>query len=134
VPVPAGGFPSRPPDTPDSIAGRLLDWQRAPRTERARLAELDKAFRDRPEEERALLEERWTLIHDFTDEQRAGLRRLASRMDDLSAGAHERLESEIRAIGSLPKDRRAARWRSLSFAKPLTGQELESAERLLLLR
>ena len=30
------------------------------------------------------------------------------------------------------REERVARWRSLSFAKPLTGQELESAERLLL--
>ena len=42
--------------------------------------------------------------------------------------------AEIRLIGRLPREARAARWRSLSFAKPLTGQELESAERLLLSR
>ena len=132
--VPPGGFPSHPPDTPDSTAGRILDWQRAPRAERLRLVELEKSFRDRPEDERALLEERWMLIREFTDEQRAGLRRLASRMDDLSASAYERLESEIRVIGGLPKEHRAARWRALAFAKPLTGQELASAERLLLLR
>lgn len=134
VPVPAGGFPSRPPDTPDVIAGRLLDWQRTPRAERVRLAELEKSFRDRPEEERSLLEERWMLVRDFSDDQRAGLRRLASRMDDLDSRAHDRLESEIRLIGRLAKELRAARWRALPFAKPLTGQELASAERLLLSR
>ncbi len=134
VPVPAGGFPSRPPDTPDAIAGRLLDWQRAPRTERVRLSELEKSFRDRPEEERSLLEDRWTLVRDFSDDQRAGLRRLASRLDDLDSRARDRLESEIRLIGRLPKEQRAARWRALPFARPLTGQELASAERLLLSR
>jgi hypothetical protein len=50
VPVPAGGFPSRPPDTPDAITGRFLDWQRAPRTERIRLSALEKSFSDSPEE------------------------------------------------------------------------------------
>jgi len=134
VPVPTGGFLSRPPDTPDAIARRLLDWQRAPRTERVRLSGLDKSFRDRPEAERSLLEERWTLVHDFSEDQRAGLRRLASRMDELDSRAHDRLESEIRLIGRLPKEQRAAHWRALPFAKPLTGQELESAERLLLSR
>jgi hypothetical protein len=132
VPVPPGGFSSRPPDTPDAIAGRFLDWQRAPRTERARLSGLEKSFRDRPGEERSLLEERWTLVHDFSDDQRAGLRRLASRMDELDSHAHDRLESEIRLIGRLPKEQRAAHWRALPFARPLTGQELASAERLLL--
>ncbi len=134
VPVPAGGFPSRPPDTPDAITGRTLDWQRSPRAERARLAELEKSFRDRPEEERALLEDRWTLVRDFSEDQRAGLRRLASRMNEFDSRAHERLESEIRLIGRLPKEQRAARWRTLPFTKPLTGQELASAERLLLSR
>ena len=60
--------------------------------------------------------------------------RLASRMDDLDSRAHDRLESEIRLIGRLAKEQRAARWRALPFAKPLTGQELASAERLLLSR
>jgi hypothetical protein len=134
VPVPAGGFPSHPPDTPDAITGRILDWQRAPRAERVRLSGLEKSFRDRPEEERSLLEERWTLVHDFSEDQRAGLRRLASRMDELDSRAHDRLESEIRLIGHLPKEQRVARWRVLPFARPLTGQELASAERLLLSR
>lgn len=134
VPVPAGGFPSRPPDTLDAITGRFLDWQRAPRTERVRLSGLEKSFRDRPEEERSLLEERWTLVRDFSGDQRAGLRRLASRLDDLDSRAHDRLESEIRLIGRLPKEHRAVRWRALPFTKPLTGQELASAERLLLSR
>ena len=134
VPVPAGGFPSRPPDTPDVIAGRLLDWQRIPRAERVRLSELERSFRDRPEEERSLLEDRWILVRDFSEDQRAGLRRLASRMDDLDSKAHDRLGSEIRLIGRLSKELRAARWRALPFARPLTGQELASAERLLLSR
>ena len=134
VPVPAGGFSSRPPDSPDALTGRFLDWQRTPKKERERLSALEQAFRNRPEEERALLEDRWTLVRDFTEDQRAGLRRLASRLDELDARAHERLESEIRLIGRLPGRQRAARWRALPFAKPLTGQELESAERLLLSR
>ncbi len=134
MPVPPGGFPSRPPDTPDALTGRFLDWQRASAKERARLVALDAAFRNRPEEERAILEERWTLVKDFSAEQQVGLRRLASRLDEMDARAHDRLEAEIRLIGRLPKSQRVARWRALPFAAPLTGQELESAERLLLSR
>lgn len=134
APVPPGGFPSRPPDTPDGLTGRFLDWQRAGATERARLVALDAAFSNRPESERDLLEDRWTLVKDFTDEQQIGLRRLASRLDEADARAHERLEAEIRLIGRLPKAQRVGRWRALPFAQPLTGQELESAERLLLSR
>ena len=62
-------------------------------------------FRNRPEDERALLEDRWMLVNDFSEEQQAGLRRLASRLDEVDARAHDRLESEIRLIGRLPKDR-----------------------------
>jgi hypothetical protein len=134
VPIPASGFSSRPPDSPDALTGRFMDWQRNPKKDRERLSALEQEFRNRPEEERALLEDRWTLVRDFSDDQRAGLRRLASRLDDLDSRAYERLETEIRLIGRLPREARAARWRSLSFAKPLTGQELESAERLLLSR
>jgi Protein of unknown function (DUF3106) len=134
IPIPAGGYSSRPPDAPDALTGRFLDWQRTPKKERERLSALERAFRDRPDEERALLEDRWTFVRDFSEDQRAGLRRLASRLDDLDARAHERLETEIRLIGRLPREERPARWRSLSFAKPLTGQELASAERLLLSR
>lgn len=134
VPVPPGGFPSRPPDTPDGLTGRFLDWQRASAKERARLVALESSFRNRPEDERALLEDRWTLVKDFTEEQQVGLRRLASRLDEVDARSHDRLESEIRLIGRLPMSQRVARWRGLPFAKPLTGQELESAERLLLSR
>ncbi len=132
--VPAGGFPSRPPDTPDALEGRFLDWQRASAKERARFVALEAAFRNRPEDERALLEDRWMLVKDFSDEQQVGLRRLASRLDEVDARAHDRLETEIRLIGRLPKSERVARWRALPFAKPLTGQELESAEHLLLSR
>jgi hypothetical protein len=134
VSIPANGFSSRPPDSPDALTGRFQDWQRAPKKERERLSALERAFRDRPDEERALVEDRWRLVRDFSEDQRAGLRRLASRLDDLDARAHERLETEIRLIGRLPREERAARWRSLSFAKPLTGQELASAETLLLSR
>jgi hypothetical protein len=55
-------------------------------------------------------------------------------MDELDARAHDRLESEIRLIGLFPKEQRTQRWRALSFAQPLTGQELESAGGLLLSR
>jgi hypothetical protein len=55
-------------------------------------------------------------------------------MDELDARAHDRLGSEIRLIGRLPKEQRTPRWRALPFARPLTGQELESAEGLLLSR
>ena len=134
VSIPAGGFSSRPPDSPDALTGRFLDWQRTPKRERERFTTLEQAFLNRPDEERALLEDRWTFVRDFSVDQRAGLRRLASRLDDLDARAHERLESEIRLIGRLPREQRVARWRSLAFAKPLTGQELASAERLLLSR
>lgn len=134
VPVPASGFPSRPPDTPDGLTSRFLDWQRAGAKERARLVALESAFKNRPEDERDLLEDRWTLVKDFSDEQQVGLRRLASRLDEVDAKTHDRLEAEIRLIGLLPQAQRVARWRALPFARPLTGQEFESAERLLLSR
>jgi hypothetical protein len=134
IPTPKGGFSSRPPDSPDALTGRFLDWQRAPKKERERLSALERAFRNRPDEERALLEDRWTFVRDFSEDQRSGLRRLASRMDDLDARARDRLEAEIRLIGRLPPGERAERWRAHPFAKPLTGQELASAERLLLSR
>jgi hypothetical protein len=134
IPVPAGGFPSRPPGSPDALAGRFVDWQRMAKAERARLSGLEQAFRNRPEEERSLLEDRWMMVRDFSEEQRAGLRRIASRMDDLDARARDRLESEIRLIGRLPQEQRVPRWRALPFARSLTGQETASAERLLLSR
>ena len=134
IPTPEGGFPSRPPTSPDALTGRFLDWQRVAKTERARLSALEQAFRNRPEEERSLLEDRWMLVRGFSENQRAGLRRLASRMDELDARAHDRLEAEIRLIGRLPKEQRTQRWRVLPFSRPLTGQELESAEALLLSR
>lgn len=134
VPVPAGGFPSRPPDTPDGLTGRFLDWQRTSAKERARLVALEAAFENRPEEERRFLEDRWTIVKDFNAEQQVGLRRLASRLGDMDPRTLDRLEAEIRLIGRLPKGQRVARWRALPFAAPLTGQELESAERLLLSR
>ncbi|MFI5198295.1 MAG: DUF3106 domain-containing protein [Thermoanaerobaculia bacterium] len=134
IPTPEGGFPSRPPTSPDALTGRFLDWQRVAKTERARLSALEQAFRNRPEEERSLLEDRWMLVRHFSESQRAGLRRLASRMDELDARAHDRLQSEIRLIGLLPKEQRMQRWRALPFSKPLTGQELESAEGLLISR
>jgi hypothetical protein len=134
VPAAAGGHPSDPPGSPDALTGRLLDWQRTAKAERARLAALDRAFRGRPDDERALLEDRWRIVSDLPGDQRAGLRRLASRIDELDPRARERLESAIRAVSRLPKEQRAARWRALPFARPLTGQELASAERLLLSR
>jgi hypothetical protein len=134
IPVPPAGFPSRPPGSPDAVAGRLLDWQRMAQAERARLSELEQAFRNRPEEERTLLEDRWMLVRGFSEDQRAGLRRLASRIDELDARARDRLESEIRLIGLLPTAQRVSRWRALPFARSLTGQETASAESLLLSR
>ncbi len=134
VPVPPGGFPSRPPDTPDGLMGRFLDWQRTSARERARLLALEAAFENRPEEERRFLENRWTLVKDFNAAQQVGLRRLASRLGEMDPRTLDRLEAEIRLIGRLPKNQRIARWRALPFAAPLTGQELESAERLLVSR
>ena len=135
IPIPDGGFSSRPPDSPDALTGRFLDWQRTPKKERERLSALERAFRNRPDEERALLEDRWSVRARF---QRgpAGGASPAREPRGRPRCARPRAPREPRSGSSAgcPGRQRAARWRSLSFAKPLTGQELASAERLLLSR
>jgi hypothetical protein len=138
-PVPASGFLStpsgaRPPVSPDGVAGRLLEWRRTPKAQRARLVAANQSFLDLPESERAVLEERWTTVATLAEEERAGLRRLASRVTELDPKSARRLESDVRTIGLAQREERAACWRALPFAQTLTGQERESAERLLLSR
>jgi hypothetical protein len=124
----------RPPESPDATAIRLMEWRRTPKFQRSRLVAANQAFLDRPETERAVLEERWNTVAGLTEEERAGLRRLASRLAELEPKAARRLESDVRTIGLAPREERPDRWRALPFAETLTGQERESAEKLLLSR
>jgi len=129
----AGPPPARPPDTPDAIAARIVDWRRLSSSDRARLTGLDRAFRSRPEVERDILQERYRLVANLTPEERAGLRRLAARLSELEPARRARLEADLRAIVAGPAAERVGRFRALPFARGLTGQEEEAAERLLLL-
>lgn len=138
-PVLPGGAPAqlsraRPPESPDAVAIRLMDWRRTPKVRRAQLVAANQSFLDRPESERNVLEERWNTVAALTEDERAGLRRLASRLAELEPKSARRLESDVRTIGLAPHEERSARWRALPFAETLTGQERESAEKLLLSR
>jgi hypothetical protein len=81
---------------------------------------------------KARMEERWGLVAGFSQNEKAGLRRLASRLAEITDRRRTRLDSEIRAIAGLPASERPARWRALPFVRSLTGQELQGGERLLL--
>lgn len=131
----AGGSPrAGPPLTPEDTVGRLQEWLRMPKAQRARVVAANQEFRERPEAERALLEERWSTVAALSEDERAGLRRLAARLTELDAKSVRRLESDVRTIGLAPRAERPGRWRALPFAQGLTGQELASAEKLLLSR
>jgi hypothetical protein len=72
------------------------------------------------------------VISGFSPVEKAGLRRLASRLAEMDGRKRSRLAAEIKALSALPPAERRARWRALPFAHGLTGQELETGEKLLL--
>jgi hypothetical protein len=117
---------------PQDVEPRLAEWQDAGQAERARWREADAAFRARDASERDLLRSRWRVVADFSPEEKAGLRRLAGRIEDLDGKRSARLTVDLRALEQAPAAERRLRWRALPFTRTLTGQEIASGERLLL--
>jgi hypothetical protein len=132
LPAPPAGL-IRPPRSPEEIAQRLAAWEEAGPSGRRLWLDLDNACRAADTVTRETAEERWGAITGFSSGEKAGLRRLASRLAEIDGRRRKRLEAEIRAVAVLPASERRTRWRALPFAGSLTGQELESGEKLLLL-
>lgn len=128
--VPPGAI--RPPESPEVTAQRLADWDEAGPSGRKRWLELDAAYRAADPARRKQIEERWQLVAGFSPVEKAGLRRLATRLADLNERRLARLGAEIRTLSRLPLPERRVRWRALPFARGLTGQELAGGEKLLL--
>lgn len=122
----------RPPQTPEEIAQRIASWEEAGASGRERWLASDSSYRATDGATRARIEERWGVVASFSTNEKAGLRRLASRLGEIGDRRRTRLASEIRALSGLAAPERRVRWRALPFALSLTGQELESGERLLL--
>jgi hypothetical protein len=122
----------QPPASPEETAQRLADWEEAGPSGRERWLALDAACRGAEPTRRKQIEERWQVVAGFSPVEKAGLRRLATRLDDLDKRRLARLATEIRALSRLPPQERRIRWRALPFAKGLTGQELAAGENLLL--
>ncbi len=122
----------RPPESPEEIAQRLAAWDEAGPSGREQWLALESACRSADAATRGRVEERWGAVSGFSPVEKAGLRRLASRLADLDDRKRTRLGAEIRALSGLPPAERRARWRALPFARGLTGQELETGEKLLL--
>lgn len=131
--LPAGSPTSlRKPESAEDVAQRLAAWDEVPRPERERWLQLDAAFTATEPSKRLQIEQRWGAVEGFSPDEKAGLRRLASRLDELDEKRRARLAAEIRALDRYPERERRTRWRSLPFARGLTGQEVASGEKLLL--
>jgi hypothetical protein len=122
----------RRPESPEDVTKRLTAWDDAGPTGRERWLRLDAAFGATEASRRRQVEQRWSVVADFTPDEKAGLRRLASRLVELDEKRRARLAGDIRALERFPARERRARWRALPFARGLTGQEVASAEKLLL--
>ena len=123
--------PRTPPATPEELGERITYLRHLRPEERARLVALDRAYRLRPEAERFVLWERWRKVQAWTDETLSGLRPLARRVATLAPERRSALSLDLRALRALPRDERLSRFRTLSFAQGLTGQERAAAEALL---
>lgn len=122
----------RPTDTPERLAERLEEWRQLGPADRSLLESVDAELHARPAQERRILAERWETFSSLGPEDRSGLSRIAGRFEELDARRLQALKSELRAIASLPREKRPAAWRAHPFARSLTGQELQGAEKLLL--
>ena len=131
----APGAPTTAParESEEAEADRLADWRAASREERARWMKLEATFAAHPFAERQLLEERWRRVRGFTSDEKAGLKRLAARLSEMDEKRLARFESEVRAMTRLGESDRRLKWRSHPFVGTLTGQEIASGEKLLLL-
>ncbi len=127
--------PKRPAETPEAQVERILQWQYLPVAERKRLTDQNAQLLARPELQRDRILERWELIRALKSDDLPGLRRLASRFQEMAGTLPLlRLKAQIREVSSLPRRDRPAAFRNLVFVRTLTGQEVQSAERLLALR
>lgn len=124
--------PLRPPESAEDVAQRLAAWDEARPPERERWIELDAAFAATESARRLQIEQRWRAVEGFSPDEKAGLRRLASRLAELDEKRRARLAAEIRALDRSPERERRTRWRSLPFTRGLTGQEVACGEKLLL--
>jgi hypothetical protein len=123
----------RPPADGDALEVRLIEWRRLDGRGRDRLLQLDRGFRARTEADRSVLADRWALVSGLPPEEKAGLRRLGARLTEIDARRLEKVGADLGAIARAPRAERAARWRQNPFVRTLTGQELASGEKLLLL-
>ncbi len=124
---------SKGPASPADEAQRLTEWQDAPSAERSRWREADAAFRSLGAADQDRLRGRWQALASFSPEEKAGLRRLAGRIAELDPRKRARLFTDLQALAQAPPAERRLRWRALAFSRTLTGQEVESGEKLLLL-
>ena len=120
-----------PEPTADEIGERITFLRHLPPKERARISELDRAYRLRPEDARIVLWQRWMTVRGWSEETAGGLRPLAGRLDAMRDDARNALASSLRAMRELPTAERLRRFRALPFAQALTGQERAAAEALL---
>jgi len=131
LPAPAPALLA-PPRSPEEIAQRIAAWEEAGASGRERWLALENAYRTTDGATRARMEERWGVVAGFSPGEKAGLRRLASRLAEIKDRPRARLAADIRALAGLSPPERRVRWRALPFARTLTGQEFESGEKLLL--
>jgi len=120
------------PDSPEDVMTRLIAWDDAGPTGRERWLQLDRAFGATEAALRRQVELRWGVVGGFTPEEKSGLRRIVSRLVELDEKRRARVSADIRALARYPARERRTRWRSLPFARGLTGQEIASGEKLLL--
>jgi DNA-directed RNA polymerase specialized sigma24 family protein len=120
-----------PEPTAEEVGERITFLRHLPPKERARISELDRAYRLRPEDARIVLWQRWMTVRGWSEETAGGLRPLAGRLDAMRDDARNALASSLRAMRELPAAERLRRFRVLPFAQALTGQERAAAEALL---
>lgn len=123
--------PVPPPVGPEQLGDRISFLRHLSTQERARVAELDRAYRGRPEAERVVLWERWLAVRGWAEETTGGLRPLARRMASMTPAQRAALAGELRSLRELAPAERLRRFGASTFARGLTGQERAAAEALL---
>lgn len=130
-PAPRPTQPASSPQPPtDEVGDRIIYFRQNPQ-ERARMAQLDRAFRDRPEAERVVLWQRWESVQGWAGDALGGLRPLGQRVAELPREERARLTEALRQARALPVEERLSRFHALPFARTLTGQEAAAADALL---
>ncbi len=124
---------SNQPASSAEEAQRIAEWQDAPPAERTRWREADAGFHALGAPDQDRLRARWRALAGFSPDEKAGLRRLAGRIADLDPKKRTHLSADLQALSKAPPAERRLRWRALPFSRTLTGQEVDSGEKLLLL-